>query len=847
MITDRLLTASLALTMAASANAQTHVYVDDDAPAGGTGLSWQSAFNDLHDAIELAKALGQNRGEIRIAGGTYSTRGSPFEVPLAVPGIKPLRLIGGYAGLSVLSTPNVRDTDIYKSILETDGSGYTLTFVSATILGGSNIRPAYTGQTSATTLDGIRFRGVTSASIISLDRQLSVSIRDCDFVSVQSAEGGSLKLNEMQAWVDRCLFVSNRMPSGFGGGAMVVTGGRVSVTDSDFFSNERIGSGGGAISLIGGNHSVVNCGFYDNRALEGGAIFANTESISIQQCEFFDNSTNTSNRRGGAIAATVYGTGPTSSIGSSDFSGNRATFGGAIYIDDESLPNGFLVASSNFLQNNSQYGGAVYQDPDSTATHWYQCDFLDNRANFGGAAWGVTRVEQCTFESNVAIDNGGAIDGQGKSIITDSQFMDCSAGNHGGAVFAASAIVLSEFFGNTAGQFGGAVYDAQRFVSVTVIDNRALRGGGAYDVAQVQGSTINENIGGGLRGRIGTIQDSEIKRNRGNDAVVVEHTDESMPLSIVSTSISDNERAALIIENPSQQHVLIDLCEISGNGNEGIRSLPSSTNAIHTIEIRTSAIVGNGHEAVWVRPNVNSSGNTLRITDSLLHSRTRSAIKADRGTDATFGGVTVLNDEPADTIDMGIECSLILESSIVLRNEEVSSIAFDGSDLVIVQSLIESGLLGISTLPTTNFKTIGDLIDSDPGFVSPEGPDGDPLTWQDNDYRLASGSEAIDNGSTLVFVSNQRISLSGPRILDDAGMPNRGFGINRVIDLGAYEFQGTTCSPDVNNDGSVDQRDFTAWIAAYNEMSRRADQNFDGSVTPTDYAAWVAAYFVGCP
>ena len=68
---DRLLTASLVLTLAASAHAQTHVYVDDDAPAGGDGLSWNSAFNDLHDAIDLAKALGQNRGEIRIASGTY--------------------------------------------------------------------------------------------------------------------------------------------------------------------------------------------------------------------------------------------------------------------------------------------------------------------------------------------------------------------------------------------------------------------------------------------------------------------------------------------------------------------------------------------------------------------------------------------------------------------------------------------------------------------------------------------------------------------------------------------------------------------------------------------------------
>lgn len=46
-------------------------------------------------------------------------------------------------------------------------------------------------------------------------------------------------------------------------------------------------------------------------------------------------------------------------------------------------------------------------------------------------------------------------------------------------------------------------------------------------------------------------------------------------------------------------------------------------------------------------------------------------------------------------------------------------------------------------------------------------------------------------------------------------MPDDAFGFSDFIDLGAYEFQGATCAPDVNNDGSVDQRDFTAWIAAY--------------------------------
>lgn len=44
---------------------------------------------------------------------------------------------------------------------------------------------------------------------------------------------------------------------------------------------------------------------------------------------------------------------------------------------------------------------------------------------------------------------------------------------------------------------------------------------------------------------------------------------------------------------------------------------------------------------------------------------------------------------------------------------------------------------------------------------------------------------------------------------------------------------------DVNNNGSVEPTDFTAWISAFNGSNYRADQNMDGMVTPTDFSAWI--------
>jgi len=48
------------------------VYVDIDAGGAGTGLNWSDAFNNLHDALELARASG-DVDEIWVAQGTYRT------------------------------------------------------------------------------------------------------------------------------------------------------------------------------------------------------------------------------------------------------------------------------------------------------------------------------------------------------------------------------------------------------------------------------------------------------------------------------------------------------------------------------------------------------------------------------------------------------------------------------------------------------------------------------------------------------------------------------------------------------------------------------------------------------
>jgi len=63
------MTLVMSVTTGRSVQAGGVLFVDDDAPAAGDGLSWSTAYRFLQDA--LADAAGSGGAEIRIAQGTY--------------------------------------------------------------------------------------------------------------------------------------------------------------------------------------------------------------------------------------------------------------------------------------------------------------------------------------------------------------------------------------------------------------------------------------------------------------------------------------------------------------------------------------------------------------------------------------------------------------------------------------------------------------------------------------------------------------------------------------------------------------------------------------------------------
>src|SRR5262249_33516417 len=80
-------------------------------------------------------------------------------------------------------------------------------------------------------------------------------------------------------------------------------------------------------------------------------------------------------------------------------------------------------------------------------------------------------------------------------------------------------------------------------------------------------------------------------------------------------------------------------------------------------------------------------------------------------------------------------------------------------------------------------------IDQDPHFVDPAA----------DNYHLSPFSLCIDAGDNSALSSDILTDLDGlPRFVDDPWMPNRSAP---PVDMGAYEFQGSSCRADFDGDG----------------------------------------------
>ncbi len=362
--------------------AQTVRFVDAQGQAGGTGLSWDSPFADLQEAIEASTA----GDEIWVRAGMYHPSlpapGSTNAAYLLRDGVS---IYGGFAGTETIRSQRDSATNLtILSALENEQISH--------IFEGRGIGPA-------TVIDGLR-------------------IQDC--VSGDDAIGGV----------------------GGAGGGMLLIDSSPTIVDCVFSRNQsRIGSG---VYIQDGSPAFLRCVFESHtshRSGEGGGIYSiNTnpgveQTLTIDACVFRNNTVVQGHWATGNGAGIFVTDGVILSVRDSSFRSNygfhnntfgNATAGGAITI----LGDGALIENSSFITNYSNRGAGIYSAGDIQVI---QCLFVGNRAvgamtcggfdcptdvpdvdaGYGGAIdvnyWSVAEIVQCTIAYNWSAEAGGGV------------------------------------------------------------------------------------------------------------------------------------------------------------------------------------------------------------------------------------------------------------------------------------------------------------------------------------------------------------------------------------------------------------------------------------------------------
>ena len=195
----------------------------------------------------------------------------------------------------------------------------------------------------------------------------------------------------------------------------VATIGDATISDSYFVNNS--GRWGGALSVMGGEFSMATnfididgTKFVNNSALYGGAMFVWGSNYSISNSVFDNNSAfgkgnmTPNNNNGGALVVTQGNIPISGTIINSNFTNNKAQYGGAAWINEGTVD----ISNSNFINNTATVeAGAIGFEPAYTkiTATVYGTNFINNTAGVdGGAIYsnGDLRISDSDFDNNKA-------------------------------------------------------------------------------------------------------------------------------------------------------------------------------------------------------------------------------------------------------------------------------------------------------------------------------------------------------------------------------------------------------------------------------------------------------------
>lgn len=837
--------------------AATTIYVDDDAAAGGDGLSWAAPYDDLQKALDAA-FYNSDVNEIRVAGGIYypdrgtGIRAWTFQL------VDGVALQGGYRGLADGGDPDDRDIITFESILSGDIGIEDLTtdnsyhVVSATGTGAATTFDGFTvtkGQAdgSAPHNDGAGFYNADGAPVISycqftnnyatnngagvhyvmMDPGTDFTLTGCVFDNnIASGNGGGMYfISSATACNLISCTITYNTASGNGGGFYIRDADGVTLSDCNFVSNVASTDGGGLDIDTSGDATLTNCSVSSNQAsYYGGGMKVNGGDLTLSNCYYDSNNT----------------------------IGDWRSYGGGVWTGSDATLTDCTFATNNVTGASwaISYGGGIYVSGTTTIVG---CTFIDNTAyssayrvtNRGGAIWAsIADIQNSTFSGNST--NSENYDcGWGGAIFTnDATIYDCifdnntSIGNtnystgRGGAIWTGVAdIKRCVFTSNSAtgsganSGSGGAIWvenNISKIASCTFESNSAEQFGGSIftnkGAAEIASSTFTSNSTSTYDGgAIYSEQTAMILSGNSFDSNTAEWQGGAFKQSEGSADIDNctfNNNTAIdfggaVFHNGTSQSIARSTFE--GNTSDtdgGAVYLDNGCSPIidSCLMLSNSAlgsggalVCGNGSSPTLANSIV--SGNTADFFGGGLYLFNSSDV-------AVVNSTLWFNTAPIVGGGIYIDNCLASVNGSILRDNSYDQI-YDINHLVAVNyTNIEGG-----------YPTGDGIIDADPLWTDPLGVDGIAGTL-DDDHRLLAGSPCIDAGDNDAVPLSIMNDLDGnTRFTNDLATVDTGNFWCLPVDMGTYEYTGTTMCMQAPSPGTAgEDNTFAVTGATPNKM-----------------------------
>jgi len=159
------------------------------------------------------------------------------------------------------------------------------------------------------------------------------------------------------------------------------------------------------------------------------------------------------------------------------------------------------------------------------------------------------------------------------------------------------------------------------------------------------------------------------------------------------------------------------------------------------------------------------------------------------GGSATFSNCTIVQNGLMGSYGVYVQNSpgTVIHNSILWGNgaDQDPQVVMTGSSgsLTVTYSDVQGGPDGIQAYGVHSVQWGPGNITSDPLLTDPDGPDDDPATWQDNNYRLRACSPCLDAGDEEFVPRISETDLDGqPRLMDGDGDEVA------LVDMGADEY-----------------------------------------------------------